>query len=72
MSDRCADNSKCQRQGGLMSRTTVSRVVNQSSTHYKRNDRLAEGHDRIAGASMVLRCGALIAACHCLCSTAAI
>ena len=33
----------------------VSRAVDQSSTRNKRNDRLAEGHDRVAGAAMVLR-----------------
>src|SRR5207253_9649617 len=34
----------------------VSRAVDQSSARNKRNDRLAEGHDRVAGAAMVLRC----------------
>ena len=33
----------------------VSRAVDQSSTRNKRNDRLAEGHDRVAGAGTVLR-----------------
>jgi hypothetical protein len=32
-----------------------SRAVDQSSTRNKRNDRLAEGHERVAGAVMVLR-----------------
>jgi hypothetical protein len=48
----------------------VSRAVDQSSTRNKRNDRLAEGHDRVAGAAMVLRMlsdpGLLIGVCHCL------
>jgi len=32
-----------------------SRAVDQSSTRNKRNDRLAEGHERVAGTVMVLR-----------------
>jgi len=31
------------------------RAVDQSSTRNKRNDRLAEGHERVAGTVMVLR-----------------
>ena len=48
----------------------MSRAVDQSLTRNKRNDRLAEGHDRLAGAGMVLRSlsdrAPLIGACHCL------
>jgi hypothetical protein len=33
-----------------------SRAVDQSSTRNKRDDRLAEGHERVAGTVMVLRC----------------
>jgi hypothetical protein len=33
----------------------VSQAVDQSSRRNKRNDRLAKGHDRVAGAGMVLR-----------------
>src|SRR5687767_1955268 len=38
-----------------MWRAAVSQAVDQSSTRNKRNDRLAEGHDRVAGTDMVLR-----------------
>jgi hypothetical protein len=48
----------------------VSRAVDQSSRRNKRNDRLAEGHDRVAGAFMVLRTfsdpAPGISTCHCL------
>jgi hypothetical protein len=47
----------------------VSRAVDQSSLHNKRNDRLAEGHDRLAGAAMMLCMHSdralLIGVCHC-------
>jgi hypothetical protein len=36
-------------------RAAVPRAVDQSSRRNKRNDRLAEGHERVAGAVMVLR-----------------
>jgi hypothetical protein len=55
-----------------MWRAAVSQAVDQSSTRNKRNDRLAEGHDRVAGTDMVLRIHSdpapLHAACHrCFC-----
>jgi len=34
-----------------------SQAVDQSSTRNKRDDRLAEGHERVAGTVMVLRMG---------------
>jgi hypothetical protein len=51
-----------------MSGAAVSQAAGQSSRRNKRNDRLAEGHDRVAGTDMVLRTtsdrGPLIGRCH--------
>src|SRR4029078_8375375 len=38
-----------------LKRAVGSQAVDQSQTRNKRNDRLAEGHERVAGAIMVLR-----------------
>jgi hypothetical protein len=48
----CAARRSCQ---GAVVKAAGSRAVDQSSARNKRDDRLAEGHERVAGTVMVLR-----------------
>jgi hypothetical protein len=54
MDTRCAAKRKCQGRFPYW-RTAGPQAVDQSPARNKRNDRLAEGHERVAGTVTMLR-----------------